>query len=62
MAGNFRGVLIFVIFVVGSAVTKIITHENECLRIRACAQGHGGRGQLHDQPAKIDQAQWRGWC
>ena len=28
MAGNFRGVLIFVIFVVGSAVTKITTHEN----------------------------------
>ena len=27
MAGNFRGVLIFVIFVVGSAVTKITTHE-----------------------------------
>ena len=28
MAGNFRGVLIFVIFVVDSAVTKISTHEN----------------------------------
>ena len=28
MAGNFRGVLIFVIFVVDLAVTKISTHEN----------------------------------
>ena len=28
MAGNFRGVLIFVIFVVDSAVTKFSTHEN----------------------------------
>ena len=28
MAGNFRGVLIFVIFVVDVAVTKISTHEN----------------------------------
>ena len=28
MAGNFRGVLIFVIFVVDSAVMKISTHEN----------------------------------
>ena len=27
MAGNFRGVLIFVIFVVDLAVTKISTHE-----------------------------------
>ena len=28
IGGNFRGVLIFAIFVVDSAVTKIITHEN----------------------------------
>ncbi len=28
MAGNFRGVLIFVIFVVDLAVTRISTHEN----------------------------------
>ena len=28
MAGNFRGVLIFVIFVVDLAVAKISTHEN----------------------------------
>ena len=28
MAGNFRGVLIFVIFVVDLAVTKFSTHEN----------------------------------
>ena len=28
MAGNFRGVLIFVIFVVDLAVMKISTHEN----------------------------------
>ena len=28
MAGNFRGVLIFVIFVVDLAVTKISTNEN----------------------------------
>ena len=28
MAGNFRGVLIFVIFVVELAGTKISTHEN----------------------------------
>ena len=28
MAGNFHGVLIFVIFVVDLAVTKITTHEN----------------------------------
>ena len=28
MVGNFHGVLSFVIFVVGSAVTKITTHEN----------------------------------
>ena len=27
MAGNFRRVLIFVIFVVDSAITKITTHE-----------------------------------
>ena len=31
MAGNFRGVLIFVIFVVDLAVTKFSTHENKCL-------------------------------
>ena len=28
LAGSFRGVLIFVIFVVDSAVTKISTNEN----------------------------------
>ena len=28
MAGNFRGVLIFVVFVVDPAATKISTHEN----------------------------------
>ena len=29
MAGNFRGVLIFAIFVVDLAVTKFSTHENK---------------------------------
>ena len=28
MAGNFRGVLIFVVFMVDSAVANITTHEN----------------------------------
>ena len=31
MAGNFRGVLIFVIFMVDLAVTKFSTHKNKCL-------------------------------
>ena len=56
MAGNFRGVLIFVIFVVGSAVTKITTHENYVYALAHKATGGGGggggRGRPHDQPTK----------
>ena len=42
MAGNFRGVLIFVIYVVGSAVTKITTHENNAYVYALAHKATGG--------------------
>ena len=52
MAGNFCGVLIFVIFVVDLAVMIIATHKKSMTHTRMCgvhahARSGGGRGHLH---------------
>ena len=60
MVGNFRGVLIFVIFVVDLAVTNFSTHENKFLRWYGIMRVHDdGRGHKHHGSAANTFQYWQ---
>ena len=56
MAGNFRGVLIFVIFVVDLAIMKITTHKkiNDTCQAHAQSLAVGVVDRMTDAPAERD--------